>query len=167
MARVNLIYAKKVQAAQQAAIPLVRRTSRQILTGARRLAPRGSHTSGSGARSQGQELRGNLRIIERITTTQVVALIGTRKVYAATVHQGSKPHMIVAKRGRMLKFRWDRGNALVRVRRQGSRQFFYFRRVRHPGNKRPVRYLTTPLALFGTANGFKVTTVAVNRTRLP
>lgn len=146
---------------------MVRRTSRQILTGARRLAPRGSHTSGSGTRSPGQELRGNLRILERVTPTQVMALIGSRKVYAATVHQGSRAHVIRGKRGKQLKFRWDRGNALMRVRRQGSRQFFYFEKVRHPGNKRPVRYLTTPLVLFGTANGFKVSTVPVVRTRLP
>lgn len=143
------------------------RTSRQIQTGAKRLVPRGSHFSGSGKRSPGQELRGNIGFHLKVTTTQVQGRVGSYKVYASTVHQGSRPHMIVSRRGKMLKFRWDRGNALMRVRRQGSRQFFYFRRVRHPGNKRPVRYLTTPLVLFGTANGFKVSTVPVGRTRLP
>jgi hypothetical protein len=56
-------------------------------------------------------------------------------------------------------------------RRRGNRrtgQFHFFIKVRHPGNKRPVRYLTTPLGLYGRANGFKVTMMGtVNRTHLP
>lgn len=168
MARIRLDRGKKILAAQAVAVPLVTRTAQQIQTGAKRLAPRGSHQSGSGKRSHGQELRGNIGLHMKVSTTQVSALVGSRKPYAATVHEGSKPHIIVSKKGKQLKFRWDRGNAILRARRRGSREFFYFERVRHPGNKRPVRYLTTPLVLFGTANGFKVTRMVGPRiTRLP
>lgn len=74
----------------------------------------------------------------------------------------------------MLKFRWARGDFLVAARagrRRGSSRltgrFHYFVSVRHPGNKRPVRYLTTPLALFGRINGFVILGVGRGRTRLP
>jgi hypothetical protein len=99
--------------------------------------------------------------------------VGADKNYAATVHQGSSAHTIRSRSGKMLKFRWERGDFLVAARagrRRGNRrtgQFHYFVKVNHPGNKRPVRYLTTPLQMFGRANGFRVTTSGVNRMFLP
>lgn len=99
---------------------------------------------------------------------RITGRVGSRKVYAATAHQGSSPHVIRG-HGRMLKFRWERGDFLLRVRgRRGTAgQFFFFRSVRHPGNKRPVRYLTTPLIMFARANGFFALRQEVSRFRLP
>lgn len=102
----------------------------------------------------------------RVTSHAVTNEIGSPKKYAATVHQGSKPHVIRSRKG-MLKFRWERGNLLLERRRGRKRQFFFFDSVRHPGNKRPTRYLTTPLAQFGRLNGFRTITSAPGRSRLP
>jgi hypothetical protein len=108
---------------------------------------------------------------------RILGRVGSTAAHAATVHEGSKPHTIYA-RGKMLKFQWPRGDFLLAAR-QGRRggnkrtgRFHYFVRVRHPGNKRPIRYLTTPLTLFGRANGFVVikslqSTLYGQRTRLP
>lgn len=104
-----------------------------------------------------------------IRDMEVVGEAGARKRYAETAHQGSKPHVIRA-RGKLLKFQWERGSLLLQRRsgRRGSgRQFLYFRSVRHPGNKRPVRYLTTPLSLVARRNGFLVFGVGRGRRRLP
>lgn len=105
--------------------------------------------------------------------------VGSTKNYAATVHQGSEAHYIHG-RGKMLKFQWERGNLLLAARRSGrisgrgrssrlrSRgNFFFFATVHHPGNKRPVRYLTTPMHLYGRMNGFRTTSTPVSRSRLP
>lgn len=104
---------------------------------------------------------------------QVVMRIGAKAQHAATIHQGSQAHVIRSRRGKMLKFRWERGDFLVAARsgrRRGNRRtgrFHYFLRVRHPGNKRPVRYLTTPLTLYGRRGGFEVRAFGQGRTRLP
>lgn len=109
----------------------------------------------------------------RSSPRDVVMRVGAKARHALTIHQGSKPHTIYSRRGKTLKFRWERGDFLVAARsgrRRGNRrtgQFHYFLRVRHPGNKRPVRYLAVPLALFGRRNGFEVKTSGWGRTRLP
>lgn len=98
----------------------------------------------------------------------VKSQVGSSVNHAATIHQGSFPHVILSRRGRTLKFRWERGDFLIRARQRGIRGgFHYFAQVRHPGNKRPVRYLTTPLHMFGRLHGFRVSTVGWGRTRLP
>ena len=109
-----------------------------------------------------------------MNTRTIWSRIGSEVDHAATVHQGSSAHTIRSKGGKMLKFRWARGDFLVAARagrRRGSSRltgrFHYFVSVRHPGNKRPVRYLTTPLALFGRINGFVILGVGRGRTRLP
>lgn len=61
--------------------------------------------------------------------------------YARAVHEGSRPHDIVPRRGRML--RWPRNAASRRLTgspRSGTTDFIYARRVRHPGNQ-PNRFL--------------------------
>ena len=175
MAKVNIDQTQKILTAHRMAGPLVRRTSNQIIQGARRLAPRGSHISGSGRRKPGQQLVPSLRIDSHSSLYSITERVGSTKNYAATVHQGSVPHEIESK-GRLLKFQWERGNLLVsargrRGRRRGSVRsrggYFFFVRVRHPGNKRPVRYLTTPMHLYGRMNGFRTTSTPVSRTRLP
>jgi len=133
------------------------------------MVPRGSHMSESGRRRAGVTLAASLRGNLRIGTVEVVGRVGANKKYAETVHQGSKAH-IIRGRGKQLKFRWERGSLLLQHRgrgKRGARQMFFFTSVRHPGNKRPVRYLTTPLALVARRHGFVVFGVGRGRRRLP
>lgn len=136
------------------------------------MAPRGDHMSGSGKRRAGKRLADSITSRLRSRTHEIVGRVGSQKKYAATAHQGSSAHTIRG-RGKMLKFRWDRGDFLVAAqmgRRRGNRRvghFFYFHSVRHPGNKRPVRYLTTPLSMIARRNGFLVFGVGRGRGRLP
>lgn len=143
------------------------------------MAPRGNHLSGSGARHRGLQLVPSLHINMRSTVNTIVETVGSKADHAAAVHQGSSPHTIRGG-GKLLKFQWERGNLLLaarasgrisgsgpsrRLRRRGG--FFYFLTVRHPGNKRPVRYLTTPMHMFGRLNGFRTTSTGVSRSPLP
>jgi|SRR5687768_500509 len=150
-------------------MPLVRRTVNQIDAGATRLAPRGTHRSGSGKVKRGPNLPSSLHQSVGVRGDVIHGSVGSTNEYAATAHQGSEPHYIYAK-GKMLKFEWERGRLLVQKRSRGrvrNQRIFYFKKVRHPGNKRPVRYLTTPMHLYGRLNGFATTSSPVSRTRLP
>lgn len=161
MSKVVLNRAEVLAAPQRVALPKVQLTTRQVHAAAKRMAPVGNHLKGSGKRQPGAPLVPsiNARINEGIN--QISGIVGSRKEYAATVHDGSKPHIIRSK-GKMLKFKSDRLDFLVAARsgrRGGNKRrggFHYAFSVRHPGNKRPVRYLTTPLFLYGRANGFRV-----------
>jgi hypothetical protein len=179
MGRVRLDQGKVIATAHRQARPLVRRTSNLILQGAQRMAPRGDHMSGSGVRKRGQPLTQSLTTDTRTNVHSIVERVGSRNNYAATVHQGSTPHFIRG-RGKMLKFEWERGNLLLaartsgrlrgrgpsrRLRRRGN--YFFFAQVHHPGNKRPVRFLTTPMHLYGRLLGFRTTSTPVSRSRLP
>lgn len=175
MARVNLSNHEKVLTAHRLAGPLVRKTSNQIVQAARRMAPNGDHTSGSGVRKPGLPLNQSLGVASTESTVNRIAeRVGSRNNYAATAHQGSSPHVIRG-HGKMLKFEWERGNINVTVRRNGRKRgragaagnYFFFKMVHHPGNKRPVRYLTTPMHLYGRMNGFRTTSTPVSRSRLP
>jgi hypothetical protein len=174
MARVNINQAKKIATARRLTVPYHRRTVELVFSGAKRLVPRGDHRSGSGARKPGSSLYGSLHTRSNSTATTLSDLIGSDKQYAASEHQGSSAHYINS-HGRKLKFEWERGNIRVRTRRGGrvrgrrgpSGNFFFFVRVRHPGNKRPVRYLTTPMHLYGRIRGYRTSSARVNRTRLP
>lgn len=174
MARINLNRSQVIATPIRLATPLVYRTGLEVQRGARTLAPQGDHMSGSGRAKPGATLRASMYSTFESGPTRLVMRIGSRKQYATTIHQGSKAHTIRSSRGKVLKFRWDRGDFLVAARagrRRGNRRtgaFHYFVHVRHPGNKRPVRFLTTPLEQFGRMRGFRVTTVrTVNRTFLP
>ena len=175
MGQVRLNQAKVILTAHRQAGPHVRKLANLTIQGARRLAPRGSHRSGSGERQPGQALVPSLVIDSTTTIDTIIERVGSRKRYAATVHQGSSPHRI-EHHGRMLKFQWERGNLLIaarakgrirggRLRRKGN--YFFFKMVNHPGNKRPVRYLTTPMHLYGKMLGFRTTSTPASRSRLP
>ncbi len=179
MARVRIVQTRKIATSHRLAGPHVRRMANLTVQGARRMAPRGDHRSGSGDRQPGVQLAQSMIIESESTVNRIVERVGSRKNYAATVHQGSSPHFINA-HGRLLKFQWERGNLLLaarssgrirgrgpssRLRRRGN--FFYFVTVHHPGNKRPVRYLTTPMHLYGRILGFRTTSTPVSRSRLP
>jgi len=169
MGRVILDYPAVYATAQKLTTPLVKRTSTQIMSGARRLAPHGDHRSGSGRRKGGRPLASTLTSTLDVGVNIVQARIGATADWAATIHQGSKPHRIISKRGKVLKFQWKRGTLLVKHRSKGRRtqRMFYFEFVHHPGNKRPVRFLTTPMHQFGRANGFVTKSLPVSRSRLP
>lgn len=172
MARVVINDTEVTATATRRALPLVRLTTRQVLIAAKRMAPRGDHMKGSGKRQPGTQLQPSIDAKITVGPRRIESVIGSTKRYATTVHDGSGPHIIRAK-GKMLKFRSDRLDFLVAARsgrRGGNKRrggFHYALRVRHPGNKRPVRYLTTPLFLFGRMNGFVVSTTSRPITRLP
>lgn len=173
MARVRLNRAQIDITARRFGRGLVSHVTRQVESGARALIPIGIHRSGSGAPSPGITLLSSVYSQVDSNPNSVRGRVGTTADHSATIHQGSKPHVIRGRGAKMLKFRWDRGNFLIAARagrRGGNKRtsrFHYFVKVRHPGNKRPVRYLTTPLHQFGRMNGFRVTTSGVSRTRLP
>ena len=159
--------------------PLLTRMANLTAQGARRMAPRGDHRSGSGKRKPGLQLASSIGIESKSTVHTIKKTVGSKNAYTATVHQGSEAHYINGK-GRMLKFQWERGNLLLAARRSGrirgrgpsSRlrrrgDFFYFVSVYHPGNRRPVRFLTTPMNLYGRVLGFRTTTTPVSQSRLP
>lgn len=179
MAKVRLNHPLTILTAHKLAGPHVRRLANLTIQGARRLAPRGNHMSGSGRRQPGEALIPSLVIDSHSAIDTIVERVGSRKRYAATIHQGSSPHRI-NNHGRLLKFEWERGNLLVaarssgrlrgrgpsrRLRRRGN--FFFFVTVTHPGNKRPVRFLTTPMHLYGRLLGFRTTSTPAARSRLP
>lgn len=166
MARVRISRTEKVRTAKALTTPLVARTTSQISHFARTMVPRGSHLSGSGRRRAGKTLSSSMYSQLRVGDFEILGRVGSRKRYATTIHQGSRPH-VIRSRGKMLKFQWERGNLLLERRGRGRRQFFFFNSVRHPGNKRPVRYLTTPLSMVARRNGFLVFGVGRGRRRLP
>jgi len=161
MARIVLNRPEVTAAAQRKGLALVQLTTRQVHAAARRMAPRGDHMKGSGKPQPGERLVPSIEAAVTVGVDHVSGFVGSRREYAATVHEGSKPHVIRMK-GKMLKFRSDRLDFLqaARAGRRGGNKrrggFHYAVRVRHPGNKRPVRYLTTPLTLYGQRNGFVV-----------
>lgn len=179
MARINLNQPKVIATAHRQAGPHVRKTANLIVQASRRLAPRGNHMSGSGARKPGLQLQQSLHVRSHSTPYTITERVGSDKDYAATAHQGSSPHRISG-RGKQLKFEWERGTLLVSARRTGRLRgrgrsaalrprgrFFFFASVSHPGNKRPVRYLTTPMHLYGRLNGFRTSSRPVSHARLP
>lgn len=176
VAKIILNQPQVILTAHRLAGPHIRRTSNLIINGARRLVPRGDHMSGSGRRRSGTPLAASLHIRTITTVTRITERIGSHVDYATSMHQGSSAHDIESK-GRMLRFRWERGSLQLAARAAGRIRgrriprsrggYFYFVRVRHPGNKRPVRYLTTPMHLFGRANGFRTTSSPVSRSPLP
>lgn len=87
---------------------------------------------------------GSMRIAER--GSSVVGQVEYTANYAAAVHNGTRPHVIVPRRGRSLRF-------------QVGGRTVYARRVRHPGT--PARpYLATALVEVAGRAGF---TVSVSR----
>jgi hypothetical protein len=63
---------------------------------------------------------------------RLVARVYNDRPYAAAVHFGARPHPIVARRAKFLRFFWPKVGHVV-----------FFRRVNHPGNK-SMPFLETP-----------------------
>jgi len=153
------------------AFPLVNRYSNEVLAGGQRLSRLGSHKHGSGKTVAKPRLSATGKRVWAPTGPDVIAVnVVFTADHASTVALGSKAHKI-PKSGHakpLLKFKWPRGEASPRLRRRMTRTgFFLFTRVRHPGRKRPVRFLQTPLATYGRKYNFKVTTASANRSYLP
>lgn len=143
--------------------PLVR----EVFNGGKALAPRGSGTHGSGKTDTRPSLARSWFIRGSETARYVTYEVGNSAAHAATVAVGSQPHDIRAKGTKPLAFFSERFAFQRKAGGRSPRALFFARKVRHPGNKRPVRFLQTPLAQFGRKRGFKVTNVANNRSRLP
>lgn len=136
------------------------------------MAPRGNHLSGSNRPKPGPTLQASLRMDMAVTVFEEIATVGSKNNYAASEHQGSRAHLIRSRGGKLLTFQWERGALLLHARsgrrgRPRRSMYFRFEQVNHPGNKRPVRYLTTPMHLYGRKNGFRTSSTSVSRSRLP
>lgn len=158
MARIVLNRAAVAASARVRGREVVRPLAAQVLQGARLLVRRGNHRHGSGARQAGPTLRTSLKSQQvRTKITEIVYDIGSTNRYAMSEHQGSRPHTYYS-RGKLMKFRSERARFAPGRRPLKKQPFIFASRVRHPGNKRPQRFLTIPLNQFGRAAGFRVST---------
>lgn len=156
MARVNLDQLVINATSRARGLALVRQTTEQIKHVATYSAPRGTHHSGNDRPVPGPTLQQSIASSITHMAESVTGVVLASANYAMTVERGSKPHMIVAK-GKLLTFRWPKGDANPRLRhRRKASGMYVFVSVKHPGNRHPQLFLTTPLRVFGTANGFKV-----------
>lgn len=168
MARTVVYSAACRKTGRQKADSLVGPLTRQTIGGAKRLAPRGTHKHGSGTSVSGPRLADSWRVDDVTTAVRRRVTIVNTARYADTIARGSKRHRIPKYGFKRLRFSdWPRGHFSPRLRRRFPDGEFFFKKVNHPGNKRPVRFLQTPLALYGRRAGFKVTISGVTRTRLP
>lgn len=145
--------------------------AKQVMSGGKTLARRGTHRHGSGKGVAGPRMANSLGIRWQNLPLEVQAEVYSSVSWSATNALGSRPHRI-PKSGfarPILKFRWARGDASPRLRRSSARKkgFFFFKHVMHPGNKRANRFLQIPLSMYGRQNNFKVVTVANSRSFLP
>lgn len=167
MVRVVLNRATTLASARQRGYEVVRPLAAKTLVGARILVRTGSHRHGSGRRVAGPSLKASLQSVEiRTDLREIIFDVGSPLNYAASVHQGSRPHEIRATT-KPLTFFWPRARFISRKVRLRSDPRVFFSRVDHPGNKRPNRFLATPLQQFGRAANFRVRTDAVSRGFLP
>lgn len=140
----------------------------KVVGGSKALVPRGTHRRGSGRLDQRQRLATSIKSTIFTTPSAVIAEVRYTASHSATQHQGSARHEIKARRKPYMVFKWARGQASPRLRKRASRAgFFFFKRVIHTGNKRPRRFLTTPLVMFSRRANFKVSIAPTSRTYLP
>lgn len=143
---------------QTLAKPLVEKVLDETLTLSRRYVPvrkqKPYDRRPTGRLKKSLRKRGPTTLITRITGS-----VGSGLRYAASVHEGAEPHVIVARNKKALHFYWERRNV----------EFFGLS-VKHPGVPRHSRtqYLYLPLSIVGRRNGFIVTrTVAGRASPLP
>jgi hypothetical protein len=168
MARIILDRAATLHTARQRGYEVARPLAGKVLVGARTLVRSGTHRHGSGRPVAGPTLKASLQSVDVSThPREIIFDIGSPLNYAATVHQGSRPHAIRAASGKPMTFFWHRARFISRTQRLRSDPQVWFWRVQHPGNKRPNRFLATPLHQFGRAANFRVRTDAASRGFLP
>lgn len=147
---------------------LAGRLKDKTIKGAKYLAPRGSHKHGSGTPVKGRRLADSWKVEEFYSGSRKKITITNTANYADVVARGSQPHRIPKRGFKKLRFSdWPRGQASPNLRKRFPSGEFFFKSVHHPGNKRPVRYLQTPLAMYGRQAGFKVRITPGARSRLP
>jgi hypothetical protein len=135
--------------AQDFAYPLVKKTLENTYDLAQRYVP--VRNPKPFDRRPGGRLKKSIRVRgPKKQITQVQGSVGSRLKYAASVHEGANPHIIVAKKPNLV-FYWEREDVT-----------FVGKRVNHPGVRRSSRtqYLYLPLVLVGRRNGFIVRRLA-------
>lgn len=145
MAKVILFKPVVRQTAQDFAFPLVDKTMDETLALARRYVPV-RKPKPYDRRASGRLKRSLRKRGPRKQITQVKGSVGSTLRYAASVHEGARPHQIVARKPNLV-FYWEKKNVT-----------FIGKRVNHPGVRRRSRtqYLYLPLSLAGRRNGFVV-----------
>ena len=145
MAKVILFKPEVRRTAQELATPLVDRTLDDTLALARRYVPvrkqKPFDRRAPGRLKRSLRKRGPKKLITRVTGS-----VGSTLRWAASVHDGAIPHVIVARKSNLV-FYWEREDVT-----------FVGKRVSHPGVRRSSRtqYLYLPLVLVGRRNGFIV-----------
>lgn len=167
MARIRLNQLNVHRTARNKGFESVRGLVDDVMVGGRRLAPRGTHRHGSGTAVAGPRLADSF--VRRIweTPRMIYGRVTVTVSYATAEAVGSRAHRIPAAGRRLMGFKWARGDFSPTLRRHKWRGKFWFMNVRHPGNKRPRRYLQTPLVQFGRQRHFKVKVVSNTRSYLP
>jgi hypothetical protein len=133
--RVNI-----TRTAQDKGLSLVIPTATRVRDVAKRVAP-----------LRTGRLRRDIRMRRTITAKRVSAWVGSTLPYAASQHDGSKRHDIMARRVRLLKFYWEREG-----------RWFSGPIVNHPGTK-GNEYLWRPLQRIAPRRGFRVLRITTVR----
>ena len=167
MARIRLNPVNVHREARNKGWDAVNSVAKPTLAGAQYLAPRGSHRHGSGKGVAAQRLADTGKIRRWETPRSVHAEVVFTADWASTVALGSKAHKIPKLGRRLMGFYWARAQASPKLRRHTWRGKSFFTKVRHPGNKRPIRFLQTPLATYGRKHHFIVKLRPNSRSRLP
>lgn len=157
MSRVVLNQAAVKKFGQRNAAIAVKAVQLPTAAGSKRMAPRSpAHLSGSRKPKPGKRLSESIRVTPlKFTAWRVEGRVEALSPIAMSIHQGAKPHRIAARRKKALKFYWTRAVARDFGRRRiRPGQASFFKHVQHPGIRRPVRFLTTPLAAAARANNF-------------
>ncbi len=153
MARLKLNRLKVRAFARERATLHVAKTARQVETAAKRLAP--VRKPDPPRNTPGGRLRTSIGTKLSRTTYLVTARVGSKVKYARWPHDGTRPHVIRARRKKLLVFPWPDGPVGIVAQRGKWKGYAFLPKVNHPGQK-ATRYLTRPLVGIGRANGFRV-----------
>lgn len=158
MSRIRLNQAAVRLSGQTAGRKAVTKVVTEALPPMKRATPRSpAHLSGSGRPKPGKRLVESYVVAPMtVSVNAVQQRIENRNRVAMTAHEGSQRHRIPLRTGgKVLKFRWRKAVAIEGGRRRiRPRNFSYFVSVMHPGNRKPVHFMTTPLAQVARANNF-------------
>lgn len=142
---------------QREAGKAVSKVARETLLGSKRMARRSpAHLSGSRVPKPGPRLTEAIHLTPmKFSVLTVQQQVMSPVEYSMTEHEGSRRHRIRSRSGKALKFYWRKRQRSQRgFRRFRPTQASYFDHVWHPGNRRPVKFLTTPLAVSARGNNF-------------
>lgn len=131
----------------------VARTAQQVETAAKQIAP--IRQPDPPRNTPGGRLRTSVGTKMGGSTYHVRARVGSKLRYAEFAHNPTRPHIIRARRKKMLVIPWENGPQHLVVQRGKWKGYVFLKQVHHPGT-RGVRYLTGPLFAIGTRNGFRV-----------